>query len=140
MNHQEKSERDELRASFTGWLEVTLYREKLHYLKKQDKERNTVCIGNLPEEMLVEENQERKWLHGLTEQSEFDFEEERLERAFQKLTGKRQMILIMLFVEEKTPKEIADELGCSVRYIYKQRTAALEKLKSLLMEGGEGIG
>lgn len=33
MNHQEKSERDELRAAFTGWLEVTLYRAKLNYVK-----------------------------------------------------------------------------------------------------------
>lgn len=38
MNHQQESEKDELRARFTGWLEVTLYRAKLNYLKKQERE------------------------------------------------------------------------------------------------------
>ena len=58
----------------------------------------------LPEELLVEENLEQKWIHRLTEQNGFDFEQEKLERAFRSLT---QQILTMLFVEEKTPEEIA---------------------------------
>lgn len=138
MNHQQESEKDELRARFTGWLEVTLYRAKLNYLKKQDRERNTIYVEALPEELLVEENPERKWIHGLTEQSGFDFEEEKLERAFQKLTQQRQRILTMLFVEERTPEEIARQLGCSKQNVYKQRSQALAVLRNMLEKGGAG--
>ncbi len=138
MNHQQKSEKDELRARFTGWLEVTLYRAKLNYLKKQERERNTIYVEALPEELLVEENLEYKWVHGLTEQNGFDFEEEELERAFQNLTQQRRRILTMLFVEEKTPEEIAGKLGCSKQNVYKQRSKALAILRNMLEKGGEG--
>lgn len=139
MNHQQESEKDELRARFTSWLEVTLYRAKLNYLKKQERERNTIYIEVLPEELLVEKNPERKWVHRLTEQNGFDFEEESLERAFQNLTQQRQRILTMLFVEEKTPEEIAELLGCSQQNVYKQRSKALIALRNMLEKGGEGI-
>lgn len=138
MNHQQESEKDELRARFTGWLEVTLYRAKLNYLKKQERERNTLYVGMLPEELLVEENMEQKWVHRLTEQNGFDFEQERLERAFRSLTQQRQQILTMLFVEEKTPEEIAGQLGCSQQNVYKQRSQALAVLRNMLEKGGEG--
>ena len=138
MNHQQESERDELRARFTCWLEVTLYRAKLNYLKKQDRERNTIYVEMLPEELMVEENPEHKWVHRLTEQSGFDFEEEKLERAFQNLTQQRQRILTMLFVEEKTSEEIAEQLGCSKQNVYKQRSKALAALRNMLEKGGEG--
>lgn len=139
MNHQQESGRDELRARFTCWLEVTLYRAKLNYLKKQEKEGNTICVEVLPEELLVEEYPERKWIHGLTEQNGFDFEEERLEKAFQSLTQQRQKILTMLFVEEKTSDEIARQLGCSKQNVYKQRSQALHMLKNVLEKGGERV-
>lgn len=87
---------------------------------------------------MVEENPERKWIHRLTEQSGFDFEEEKLERAFQSLTEQRQRILTMLFVEEKTPEEIAGKLGCSLQNVYKQRSKALTALRNMLEKGGEG--
>lgn len=138
MNHQQESEKDELRARFTGWLEVTLYRAKLNYLKKQDRERKAIYVEALPEELLVEENLESKWVHRLTEQSGFDFEEERLERAFLSLTRQRQRILTMLFMEEKTPEEIARQLGCSQQNVYKQRSQALAALRNMLEKGGEG--
>ncbi len=138
MNHQQESKKDELRARFTGWLEVTLYRAKLNYLKKQDRERNTIYVEALPEELVVEENSESKWVHRLTEQSGFDFEEEKLERAFHSLTQQRQRILTMLFVEEKTPEEIARQLECSQQNVYKQRSKALIALRNMLEKGGEG--
>lgn len=138
MNHQQESEKDELRARFTGWLEVTLYRAKLNYLKKQERERNTLYVGMLPEELLVEENMEQKWVHRLTEQKGFDFEQGNLERAFQSLTQQRQQILTMLFVKEKTPEEIAGQLGCSKQNVYKRRSQALAALRNMLEKGGEG--
>ncbi len=136
MNHQEKSERDELRARFTGWLEVTLYRAKLNYVKKLERDRGIVYLDALPEELWVSENPEKDWIQEIAEPDGFCFGEERLERAFRNLTGRRQRILTMLFVEEKTPEEIAGQLGCSLQNVYKQRSQALKKLRQMLEKGG----
>lgn len=43
----------------------------------------------------------------------------------------------MLFVEERTPKEVAGRIGCSLRHVYKQRSQALKQLRKMLEEGGE---
>ncbi len=138
MNHQEKSERDELRARFTGWLEVTLYRAKLNYVKKLEKDKGMVYVDELPEELWVSENPEKNWIQGISEPGGFQFEEERLEDAFCILSEQRQKILIMLFVEERTPKEVAGRIGCSLQHVYKQRSQALKQLRNMLEKGGEG--
>lgn len=137
MNHQEKSERDELRARFTGWLEVTLYRAKLNYVKRLEREKGIVYVDAFLEELWVSENPERNWIQGITEPGAFQFEEERLEKAFHTLSEQRREILVMLFVEERTPKEIASQMGCSQQHVYKQRSQALKQLKQMLEKGGE---
>lgn len=137
MNHQEKSERDELRARFTGWLEVTLYRAKLNYVKRLEREKSIVYVDVFPEELRVSENPERNWIQGITEPGAFQFEEERLEKAFHTLSEQRKEILAMLFVEERTPKEIASQMDCSLQHVYKQRSRALKQLRQMLEKGGE---
>jgi DNA-directed RNA polymerase specialized sigma24 family protein len=42
----------------------------------------------------------------------------------------------MLFVEERTPKEIAGQMDCSLQHVYKQRSQALKQLKQMLEKGG----
>lgn len=137
MNHQEKSERDEMRARFTGWLEVTLYRAKLNYVKKLERDKGIVYVDKLPEELWASENPEKNWIQGISEPGGFQFEEERLENAFCILSEQRQKILTMLFVEERTPKEVAGRIGCSLQHVYKQRSQALKQLRKMLEEGGE---
>lgn len=137
MNHQEKSERDELRARFTGWLEVTLYRAKLNYVKKLEREKGIVYVDEFPEELWVSENSEISWIQGITVPEGFQFEEERLEKAFHALSDQRREILAMLFVEERTPKEVAGQIGCSLQHVYKQRSNALKQLRQMLEKGGE---
>ena len=53
MNHQQKSERDELRARFTVWLETTVYRDRLKYLEREKPKVDTVSIEELPESASV---------------------------------------------------------------------------------------
>lgn len=137
MNHQEKSERDELRARFTGWLEVTLYRAKLNYVKKLERDKGIVYVDELPEELWASENPERNWIQEISEPDVFHFEEERLEDAFDRLSEQRREILSMLFVEERTPKEVAGRIGCSLRHVYKQRSQALKQLRKMLEKDGE---
>lgn len=129
MNHQQKSERDELRARFTVWLETTVYRARLKYLEREKPKVDTVSIEELPESALsVFKQTSYCEISG----SAFDFEEERLAEAFAKLPIKRQEILTMLFVEERKPEEIARLLNCSPQHVYDQRYQALKKLRIAL--------
>lgn len=132
MNHQQYQNHDELRARFTKWLETLLYRAKLKYVRKMEKQVKTVSLEDIPESSLP-----------LAEpcsnnnQKTFDFEESKLAEAFYNLPIKRQKILEMLFVENKEPKEIANELNCTVQHIYNQRSLSLKKLRLQLQKGDD---
>lgn len=134
MNHQQELERDELRARFTVWLETTIYRARLKYLKRQKPRIETVSLDEVPENLLAVSGCE---IHDRASQSAFDFEEERLAEAFANLPIKRQQILTMLFVEERKPEEIARILNCSPQHVYDQRYQALKKLRKALTKGGD---
>lgn len=134
MNHQQKLERDELRARFTVWLETTIYRAKLKYFERQKRRLETVSIDEIPEDMLAVSGSE---MYKQSSRSAFDFEEERLAEAFANLPIKRQQILTLLFVEERKPEEIARILNCSPQHVYDQRYQALKKLRNALMKGGD---
>lgn len=135
MSHQQKMEKDELRARFTKWLETTVYRARLKYLERQKQKIETVSLEELPENMLPVSD---KLFYDEVSQSAFDFEEERLARAFANLPMKRQQILTMLFVEERKPEEIAKILNCSPQHVYDQRYQALKKLRMALSKGSDG--
>ena len=134
MNYQQDYE-DVLRARFTKWLDIVIYRAKLKYLQKTETKLETVSFEELPESSQpVYEG----GLQQIASKADFDFEEERLANAFAKLPIRRQQILTMLFVEEKKPEEIAKELNCSAQHVYDQRYQALKKLRiELSKEGGE---
>lgn len=135
MSHQQKMEKDELRARFTKWLETTVYRARLKYLERQKQKIETISLEELPENMLPVSD---KLFYDEVSQSAFDFEEERLARAFANLPMKRQQILTMLFVEERKPEEIAKILNCSPQHVYDQRYQALKKLRMALSKGSDG--
>ena len=127
-------EKDELRARFTVWLNTTVYRAKLKYLRKTERNREVVSIDDLPEHML--EWQETGFENSLSSGNDFDFEEEKLATAFAELPLMRKEILRLLFVEELEPGEIAEHLNCSVQHVYNQRSLAIKKLRGILAEGG----
>ena len=68
-------------------------------------------------------------------QKEFEFEEERLAKAFSELPKMRKEILSLLYVQQMAPQEIADELGCSIQHVYNQRSKALKSLRTKLTGG-----
>ncbi len=108
----------------------------MNYVKRLEREKGIVYVDAFAEELWVSENPERNWIQGLTEPEGFRFEEERLENAFHTLSEQRKEILTMLFVEERTPKEIAGQMDCSLQHVYKQRSQALKQLKQMLEKGG----
>ena len=127
-------ERDELRARFTVWLEKTVFYARLKYLERQKPKAEILSIEEIPESALPVYDE----VFGKGQpQTAFDFEEERLARAFANLPMKRQQILTMLFVEERRPEEIAKLLHCSPQHVYDQKYQALKKLRIALSEGGD---
>ena len=65
----------------------------------------------------------------------FDFEEEKLAKAFSELSLMRREVLRLLFVEENTPCEIARQLCISPNCVYQFKHQALAKLKRELTKG-----
>ena len=133
MNHQQDYE-DVLRARFTKWLDIVIYRAKLKYLRKTETKLETVSLEELPESSLPVYKED---LYKGFSKTAFDFEEERLADAFVKLPIRRQQILTMLFVEEKKTEEIAKELNCSPQHVYDQKYQALKKLRIELTKEGD---
>jgi len=132
MAHNNKSEKDELRARFTSWLTSTLRNARKMYYRSQETRYETIPFDELPLELKVDpinyyEQTERT-------PDAFDFEEERLAKAFFELPLMRREVLRLLFVCEMTPDEISRKLHCSPGYVRKQKYYALKKLRELLGE------
>lgn len=126
-------EKDELRARFTAWLDVVVYHAKLKYIRKFERKIVTIPLDEAPESFL-------QYSEAFFNQSEFsssfDFEEEKLAKAYSSLPLMRREILRLLFVEDLKAVEIAKRLNCSVQHVYNQRSLALKRLRQLLSEDG----
>lgn len=133
----ENKEKDELRARFTVWLDTVVYRAKLKYLRQVEQKLEVISIDELPEYML--ECQEPGFTESIAIEADFNFEEEKLARAFAELPLMRKEILRLLFVEELNPDEIARHMNCSVQHVYNQRSLAIKRLRETLKEEGADL-
>ena len=83
MDHrQEYLERDELRAKFTRWLETVIKRAKIDYLRKYENRPETISYEDIPKKELIDLAQRELWPSSTRMQTPYDFEEERLTKAF----------------------------------------------------------
>ena len=138
MDHrQEYPERDELRAKFTRWLETVIKRAKIDYLRQYENRPETISYEDIPEKELIDLAQRELWPSSTRRQTPYDFEEERLTKAFMELPLKRRQVMELLFLADLSETETAKRLNCSLQYIRNQRYIALKKLRSRLMEGGD---
>ena len=78
---------------------------------------------------------EEQYVQAYSNTQSFEFEEEKLANAFLSLPLMRKRVLEMLFIEELSDIEIAQNMNCSVKYVYDQKYLALQKLRKSL--GGE---
>lgn len=140
MYHRDnESERDELRAEFTVWLDTLIHRAKLNYLRKESRQVETVSLEEIPEESLPMDR--NAGISAMTvSMDDFDFAEERLANAFAELPLMRQQILKMLFIDEMKAGEIAKRLHCSPKYVSNQRLKGLKHLRERMTEGGDENG
>ena len=133
---QKYDEPDVLRARFTKWLEKLIKNARIDYLRQLKNVPETISIDSLFEdEQLVGDSD----VTISDSKTAFDFEEERLAKAFYELPLMKRRILEMMFVEEIKPEEIAKRLNCSAQYVYNQRSRAIKKLREQLNKGGVDV-
>ena len=131
------TERDVLRARFTLWLDTTLARASAKYrAQMNDKFSDTMEIVSMdafPADFFPDPNNPYSAIE--IGKADFDFAEERLANAFSELPLMRREVLRLLFVEMKTPREIASIMHCSEEYVRVQKNRAISKLRKMLEEG-----
>lgn len=122
---------EKLRAEFTSWLTTLMRRARIDYFRSKEREVKTISLDEESENDFAVQDK-----YTILE-SPFQFEEERLARAFFSLPLQRQQILTMLYVDELPPEEIARVLHCSVDNIYKTKRRTLNSLRKMLNESEE---
>ena len=103
-----QSEKDELRARFTVWLDIALKNARASYYRAQRTKYETIPFAELPMEYRIDPIARYEKIERT--QDAFDFEEERLAKAFFELPLMRREVLRLLFVCEMTPEEISKRL------------------------------
>ena len=132
------TQKDELRARFTSWMEVTLVRAKSDYMEQLCRQPKFVSLNTIPVELIPDT---KDYFADVERSStDFEFEEARLANAFSELPLMRREVLRLLFVEMKEPAEIAAILHCSTNYVHLQKSRALKRLRELLTEDGDYYG
>lgn len=128
---------DVLCGRFTNWLDVLVYRAKLKYIRKLSQDIEAVSLDELIDSGFQPVDPVPVDTVLSQKSKSFEFEEEKLARAFSDLPIKRQRILEMLFIEQMKPEEIAKELNCTVQHVYNRRSSALKQLRLALTEGDD---
>lgn len=132
---KEKITRDENTLyRFTNWVDTLARRTRYAYIKKESKHISHACIDDVPEDVLRAEEIEISYTFSEGE-GRFEFEVERLMKAFTELSKTHKRLLELLYVEEKTPQEAVKILGCTVENIYNQRSKAFKVIKKIRKEG-----
>jgi len=125
----------ELIAQFTAFMVKVVTSAKIDYIRRQRHWKWEVLMDKPPEPQDDKLNSGR-WMNAISE-SEFYFAEERISKALSDLPTLRRRILELSFIDELSAQEIAEILGCSVKFVYNQKHAALKKLRDNLLNGGE---
>lgn len=127
-----KDSDDSLRNRFTAWLIVLLRRAKSRYLLEQKYSVRTYPIDLLPEELFCYEHN-----FDTFNKKDFLFEDEKLFYAYKNMSQNWKMVLIKLFIEDKTPSEISAEMNISREQVWKIRSLALKRLKEAIEDENE---
>jgi len=115
---------DEIRAMYTTYIGRVAEYARKEYLRTLPHE---IPLEELPEDMLA-------LVEDKPFPDELELAEDRLSQVVNDLPLLRRQVLSMLFVEELSAIEIAERLGCSAGYVYKEKHRALKKIRAV-MEG-----
>jgi len=123
---------DDLRNMFTAYIQKVVEHAKIDYIRRKASKDKKDARPDFPERQDTSYEQTFR----LAPQNEFDFEEQRLADSFASLPLIRRKILTLLFVQGLTAMEVAEELGCSLDYVYSNKRRALQRLQEQMREGG----
>ena len=98
----------------------------LNQLQKEQHRIKAISLEELPED------QQPTTPVPVLRETEFEFEEERLARAFSTLSADRQRLLTLLFLYDLKPEEAAEMLHYSIKKAYNSKYEALKKLRTIL--------
>lgn len=126
--------KDELQARFTVWIEKVIYSAKIDYIRQSAKETKRISLEDAERRNEVAYLQDIKLEDYDISRGEYAFDNERIELAFSTLSKVARQVLLLLYVFDMTPDEVAGELGCSVQNIYKVRAHAIANLKEMLKD------
>lgn len=124
-------QKDELRMRFTAWLDKVMYHAREDYLKRLRKLPRTVDIDKVPEEILAAEDIYDLWGNG---PRDFFFKNKRFNDALHLLTDEQHQLLVMLYIDQMTAREISVALGCTVQNVYNRKSLTLQHLRNTLQE------
>lgn len=117
---------DKLFCMFTAWLKVIIKHAKIDYIRRQKYRVAEVSI----EDKIMDDNLVYvPTIDNISLNEEFTFENQEVEMAFKSLSAPRKEILELIFLRNMTPEDIANELGCSVSYVYNIKSKAIKDLK-----------
>ncbi len=124
----------ELIARFTAYMVKVVTTAKIDYIRRQSHWSMELPTDKLskPDDATPETE---RWQHAASE-NEFFFAEERISDALSGLSQMRRRILELSFIDGMSAMEIAEHLGCSVKFVYNERHSAIKKLRNLLLKGG----
>ena len=127
---------DDLRNMFTAFMQKVIHNAKIDYIRRKTAkikmEAKTADLHSL-RECCYEQN------FDFPPQNGFGFEEGPLADIFALLSPKQQQILTLLFVKGFSALEIAEELDCTLDFIYDQKRKSLQKLRRQLVGGKDEI-
>ena len=126
--------KDELQARFTVWIEKVIYSAKIDYIRQSTKEPKRISLEDAERRNEIAYSQDIKLEDYDISKGEYAFDNERIELAFSTLSKVARQVLLLLYVFDMTPDEVASELGCSVQNIYKVRAHAIANLKEMLKD------
>lgn len=117
------SNHDELKARFTAWISVVVWRARMDYFRSQRRhfwEIPIEEIDEIPDESILE----------VLEKDEFIFADEHLAKAFLKLPLSQQQVITLRIAKRLSPAQIAEIMGCDSARISRQYYKAMAKLRS----------
>jgi len=120
---------DELRYRFTAWMKIVVKRAKIDYIRRIKRQPKELSIHDKSLSCKLVYEPEL-----ITNSNDFEFENKDLLRVFKGLSEKRKQILILVFVHNLLPEEVARRIGCSTQYVYNQQSLALKELRKLIEE------
>ena len=124
--------KDELQARFTVWIEKVIYSAKIDYIRQSAKEPKEISLEEVTRQTEIAYIQDIRLEDYDISKGEYAFENERIELAFSTLSKVARQVLLLLYIFDMTPDEVAFELGCSVQNIYKVRAHAIANLREML--------